>query len=86
MRLSLIFKITLTLVGGSLFFLSRVDLTLTTLKWIAHETQYYYLIYELNKINNYVELNEEIQEIKKNYDNIINNIELIKNKIKQYNI
>jgi len=51
-----------------------------------YNQQYYYLIYELNKINNYVELNEEIQEIKKNYDNIINNIELIKNKIKQYNI
>jgi hypothetical protein len=51
-----------------------------------HNQHYNYLIYEMSKINNYIELNDEIIEIKKNYDNITNNIEIIKNKIKQYNI
>ena len=51
-----------------------------------YNQQYYYLLYELSKINNYIELNEEIEDIKKDNNNIINNIEMIKNKIKQYNI
>jgi hypothetical protein len=51
-----------------------------------YNQQYHYLIYELSKINNYIELNEEIGDIKKDNNNIINNIEIIKNKIKQYGI
>jgi hypothetical protein len=51
-----------------------------------YNQQYYYLIYEMTKINNYIDINEEIEDIKKDNNNIINNIEIIKNKIKQYNI
>ena len=51
-----------------------------------HKQHYNYLIYEMTKINNYIDINEEIEDIKKDNNNIINNIEIIKNKIKQYNI
>ncbi len=40
----------LILLGGVLIFLSALDLTLTTLAWMAHETQYYNLIYNLGKV------------------------------------
>ena len=41
----------LTLLGGSLFFLSSLDLTLTILEWIAQATQWTFLSYILGMTN-----------------------------------
>ena len=51
-----------------------------------YNQHYNYLIYEMSKINNYTDINDEIKEIKEDNNNVINNIEIIKNKIQQYNI
>ena len=47
---------------------------------------YNYLMIELNKINNSLDINEERIEIIDSNIEIITNLNLIKNKIKQYNI
>jgi hypothetical protein len=61
--------------------------TIYLLSLIENYNQHYnYLIYEMSKINNYIDINDEIKEIKEDNNNIINNIEIIKNKIQQYNI
>ena len=54
---------------------------------IDNYTQHYnYLMIELNKINNYCDINDERIEIIDSNIEIITNLDIIKYKISQYNI